>query len=293
MNLVVGSTGLLGGEICRRLRAAKLPVKGLIRPTSQAESIARLESLGVELVEGDLRDRRSLDKACTDVTAVFSTATAIFASQPGDSIETVDLWGQINLVEAACAAAVLKFIYISYSGEIGVNDPLTVAKRMVEKRLRESGMAYTILRPSYFMEVWFSPEFGFDFLNANAIIYGSGDPKISWISMRDVAEFAVQSLENPRATDATIELGGPEALSPLEVIQIFTQLGGKIFNVEALSLEDLEAEQASASDTLAKVFAALKLAYAKGNRIGMEEILKTFPLKLTSVKEYAGQAFSG
>lgn len=82
--------------------------------------------------------------------------------------------------------------------------------------MQQSGLTYTILRPSYFMEVWLSPVVGFDFPNATAQLYGSGRNPISWISLGDVARFAVESLDHPNARNATLELGGPEALSPSE-----------------------------------------------------------------------------
>ena len=68
----------------------------------------------------------------------------------------------------------------------------------------QSGMTYTILRPNFLMEVWLSSRLGFDFLNANATIYGAGNNKVSWISQGDVATFAVASLDNPAACDATL-----------------------------------------------------------------------------------------
>ena len=55
MTLVVGATGLLGTEICRQLREAAIPVKGLVRRGADPAKIDNLKKLGVELVEGDLK----------------------------------------------------------------------------------------------------------------------------------------------------------------------------------------------------------------------------------------------
>ncbi len=65
MILVVGATGHLGGEICRRLAARGLPVRGLVRPTSAPEAVSALRAIGAELIEGDLRDPASLLRAAT------------------------------------------------------------------------------------------------------------------------------------------------------------------------------------------------------------------------------------
>jgi NADH dehydrogenase len=71
-----------------------------------------------------------------------------------------------------------------------VDFPLQSAKRAVEDRLKSSGLTYTILQPTFFMEVWLSPALGFDAANAQAQIYGTGENKMSWISYKDVARFA-------------------------------------------------------------------------------------------------------
>jgi uncharacterized protein YbjT (DUF2867 family) len=289
MNLVVGATGPigLGGEICRQLRAAGEPVRALVRPTADQARVAHLTRLEVAFVEGDLKDRASLDAACQGVRVVISSATTTVSRQPDDTIEAVDLAGQIQLVEAAKAAGVAQFIYISFSGNIDLDFPLRTAKRSVEEHLKQSGLTYTILRPSYFMEAWLSPLVGFDFPNAKATIYGQGHNKISWISLYDVARFAVACIDNPAARNATLELGGPEALSPLEVVRIFEGVGGRPFEVAHVPEEALRAQLAGASDSLQQSFAGLMLCYAAGDPIDMRATLQAFPLQLTSVRDYA------
>lgn len=290
--LIVGATGLLGSEICRRLTNQGRHVRVLVRTTADPAKIETLKKMGCSLVYGDLRDRASLDAACKSVEEVITTASTTFARQPGDSIEVTDQAGQLALVAAAQAARVRHFVYTSFSGQL---DPgprpcaLTVAKRTVEQAVKASGMSYTILRPSCFMEIWLSPAVGFDYPNAKATIYGAGENKLSWISLYDVAEFAVESLDNPAARNAVLELGGPEALSPLEAVKIFETVTGRAFTVNYVPVETLEAQRAAATDSLSEAFAALMLSYANGDAIAMQATLKAFPLALTSVKEYAAK----
>lgn len=175
----------------------------------------------------------------------------------------------------------------SISGQINIPCPLESAKRTVEGRLKASGLTYTILRPSYFMESWLSAAIGFDGANAKATIYGEGHNPISWISRYDVARFAVASLDNPAARNATLELGGPEALSPLDVVRIFEQVGGRSFEVQHVPVEALQAQQEAATDGLQQSFSALMRAYAQGDAIDMRQTLQAFPLKLITVREYA------
>jgi len=290
--LLVGATGFLGSEICRRLTNQGRHVRALVRTTADPAKIDMLKKMGCALVYGDLRDRASLAAACRGVDEVITTASTTFSRQPGDSIEVTDQAGQLNLVAAAQAARVRHFVYISFSGQLDNGpdpSPLTMAKRTVEQAVQASGMIYTILRPTDFMEIWLSPAVGFDYPNAQATIYGTGEKKISWISLYDVAEFAVESLDNPAARNAVLELGGPEALSPHEVVKIFEAVTGRPFTVNYVPVETLEAQKAAATDSLAKSFAALMLGYAAGDPIEMRTTLKEFPIALTSVKEYAAK----
>jgi uncharacterized protein YbjT (DUF2867 family) len=285
--LVVGATGLLGSEICEKLMAKGHKVRAMVRPTSDPTRVDRLRSRGIELVTADLKDTKSLENACRGEEAVISTASSTFSRQPGDSIETVDRDGLKNLVDAAKREHVKRFVFTSFSGHIDEPSPLRDAKRGIEKHLKESGLEYTILRPSYFMEVWLSPALGFDFAKSTASIYGTGAKKISWISFHNVAEFAVEALEKPSARNRLIELGGPQPLSPLEVVGTFEKHTGKKFDVKHVPEEALRQQHAAAPDSLQKSFAALMLDYAGGADVPMTEVLREFPVKLTSVEQYA------
>lgn len=153
MNIVVGSTGLLGSDVCCLLASEGKPVKALVRTTSDQSKVARLQSLNIEIARGDLKDRSSLEDACRGGHAVISTASSTLSRQEGDSIQTVDLEGQLNLIDAARAAGISRFVLISFP-RAGTEFPLQTAKRTVEEHLKRSGLSYTILQPTCFMEVW-------------------------------------------------------------------------------------------------------------------------------------------
>lgn len=288
MNLVVGATGLLGSEICRLLAAEGKPARALVRSTSDPRKVAELERLQLEIARGDLKDRLSLEAACRGVTAVISTASSTLSRAEGDSIQTVDLEGQLNLIDAAKAAGVSRFVLISFP-PVSNEFPLQTAKRSVEEHLRTSGMNYTILQPACFMEIWLGPALGFDAANAKARIYGSGENKVSWISFKDVAKFAVATVDHPDARNEVVELGGPEALSPLEVVRTFEESQGRPFEVEHVPEKVLREQKETASDPLQQSFAALMLYYAEDSVIDMRETLRKFPVQLTSVQDYANQ----
>lgn len=286
MILIVGATGLLGSEICRRLVNQGETVRALVRETANPERMSQLRSLGVDLVRGDLKEPASLAAACRNVRAIVSTASSTLSRQEGDLIETVDRQGQLNLIDAAEEAGVEHFILISFP-TVDIDFPLQRAKREVEDRLRRSRMTHTILQPTCFMEVWLSPALGFDPANGRAQIYGDGLNKSSWISFRDVAAFAVAALKNPQAANATIELGGPEALSPLDVVGVAEQMLGKSIAVQHVPEAALRAQLESSTDPMQQTFAALMLYYAHGEVVDMTDAHRVFlEQPLTSVREY-------
>jgi uncharacterized protein YbjT (DUF2867 family) len=287
MNLVVGATGVLGGEICSRLAQAGKPVRGLIRASSDPARVDVLRKQGIELAQGDLRDPPSLDAACRGVHTVYSTATAIQSRQEGNTLDRVDREGQANLIEAARKAGVQRFVFISFRGRPDIDYPLQAAKRATAERLKKSGIPWTIIEASMFMEVWLGPHLGFDAKNAHARIFGKGDKKISWVSYRDVAALAIAAGESPDGENQVLEIGGPEALTPLEVIRIFEQRGGKKFELDYVPEEALVDAKANAKNPVEETFAGLQLFYARGFEVDTKPTLTRFPMRLTSVREYA------
>jgi len=293
MNLVVGATGTLGGEICSRLAQAGKPVRGLVRPSSSPEKVAALEKEGVEIATGDLKDPASLDAACRGVTTIYSTATAIQSREEGNTLDRVDREGQANLVEAARKARVDRFVFISFRGTPDLDYPLQAAKRATTERLKKSGIPWTVIQASMFMEVWLGPHLGFDAGNARARIFGAGEKKISWVSYRDVAALAIAAAESAAGENQVLEIGGPEALSPLEVVRIFEKRGGKKFEVEHVPEDALASAKANAKNPVEETFAGLQLFYARGFEVDVKPTLARFPMRLTSVREYADRVLAG
>jgi uncharacterized protein YbjT (DUF2867 family) len=287
MILVAGATGALGGEICRRLRGRGQPVRALVRTTSDPGKVGALRAAGCQVAVGDLKHRRSLDRACEDVDVVISTVSIIGTAKPGDSFEATDERGTLNLIAAAKTAGAEQFIYVSFDTDSVPDSPLRNAKAKVEDALRASSMTYTILQPSYFMESWLGPHLGVDVANARAQIFGSGDRRMDYVSMNDVAELAVQSLTNPAARNATIRFGGPQAVTQREAIRAFEEAAGRRFQVQEIPEQALEAQWQGATDPMQRTFAALMLAAARGHEVPMNDVREKFPIRMTTVREFA------
>lgn len=289
MILVVGSTGFLGSDVVRRLATSGRQVRALVRASSDPAKRAQLEAWGATLCEGDLKDSASLQRACAGVDTVISTASATVSRGGGDNLETVDRQGQLQLVDAAEGAGVRHFIYVSFSGNNTDVFPLSEAKRGVEKRLRDGRVKYTIVRASYFMEVWLSPMLGFDPAGGRVRIYGSGDQPMSMISVSDVGAYVAGCVDNPAVENQTIELGGPEATTYNTVVGLFEKALGKPIAREHVPLETLEAQFRGASDPIEKTFAALMLGAARGDAIDTRPALAKVPIALTPVSAFVAR----
>ncbi len=290
MILVAGASGELGRAICRKLIERGGTVYGMVRASSAPAAVAELEAMGVTTVQADLESRESLREACSGCDSVVSSMTAM--GRPGESIERVDRDGQLALVAAAAEEGVERFVYVSYSGVIGKDDPLTLAKRAVERTLKHSGMTWTVLRPSYFMETWLSPALGFDVAAGRARIYGAGREPISWVARDDVAQFAAEAVDSEEARNATIEIGGPEAVAPLDAVALFEAVSGRRIEIEMVSEDALRAQLAAASEPHARSIVALMLAYARGNAIPMTDIAERFNLELTPLRSWAERSLA-
>ena len=286
MDLVVGATGLVGQQIALGLRRQGRAVRGLVRGGTRHEKAASLIAAGIEIVEADLTEPETLPAACGGVETVLCTATSMPHGKD-DGLRRVDHDGTLALIDAAERSGVQHFVYTSYSGNIRQDSPLETAKRDCEKRLLAAKMRFTILRPSYFMEMWLSPALGFDPASGRVRIYGSGEAKVSYISFHDVAAFALAVAANPLHPSALLEMGGPESLSQLEAAAIFERLLGRKCEIEKVPFAALE-EQHNSSDPLQKTFAALTIAYAQGDAIpGSLETARQYGITLRSVSDFA------
>lgn len=223
MNLVVGSTGFLGGMITRKLLDKGAPVRVLVRNAST-------DLAGAEAMQGDLKDRASLDAACRGVTTVITSANS--AQRGGDdNVSSVDTDGNIALIDAARQGGVRNFIFISAAAVDEASPvPLFAAKAKAERHLRESGMNWTIVAPHIFMDVWFPMLIG-SALGAGqpVALVGGGRRRHSFIAVEDVAAFAVAAAGNPAGANRRLVLGGPAALSWSDVVDLTSSiLGGPV-----------------------------------------------------------------
>lgn len=219
MILIVGGTGDLGSRITDRLIARGERVRVLTRPRHGQDD--RLPP-GAERVTGDLKDPTSLAAACAGIHTVVTTANASARSAP-DTVESVDRTGNLNLIEAAEAAGVGRFLFVSALGAHPDHPmPLLQAKGVAEQRLRSSIMTWTVLQPNVFMDKLIPIVVGEPALsNRPVTLIGSGRHKHSFVAMEDVAAYACAALNHPQAQLQTIVVAGPEPLSWYDIVAAF------------------------------------------------------------------------
>jgi dihydroflavonol-4-reductase len=116
--LVTGGTGFVGANVVRLLLQRGIEVRALVRPRSDTRN---LDSLDVELVAGDLRDRVSLEAALEGCDAVYHVAAmyALWTSDPRQIYDS-NVTGTVNLLEAAGMAGVRRIVYTSSVATIGL-----------------------------------------------------------------------------------------------------------------------------------------------------------------------------
>jgi uncharacterized protein YbjT (DUF2867 family) len=224
MVLVTGSTGFVGRHIVRELCSRGVEVRCLARNSSK--NLAVLNGLDVKICYGDVNDRRSLEEALEGIEAVVHLV-AIIRETKQATFQKINFLGTKNLVQAARKLGVKRLIFMSNLGACpDQRFPLPYFKWLSEEEVRNSGIDFTIFRPS----VIFGKGDGFITVLANIIkrfpivpIIGSGKTRFQLISVEDVATCVFLSLQGKETINQAIPLAGPEHLAYEEIIDLIIQ----------------------------------------------------------------------
>jgi len=231
MVLVAGGTGRLGSRVVELLVERGMKVRVLTRDRSRATHLPD----AVEIVDGDVRNVRTLPAALDGVTTVISAVQGFDDS--GSSPEATDRDGNRNLINAARAAGVGHFILVS--GVKSTPDhPMSLgrAKYAAEQSLVNSGLPWTIVRGTAFMEFW-AKLVGQPLLDTGRTqVFGRGDNPINFVSVNDVAVAVEKAVLDPSLRDMGIDVGGPENLTMNQVVEIFERVSGKEGSVSHVPL---------------------------------------------------------
>jgi uncharacterized protein YbjT (DUF2867 family) len=223
--LVTGATGNVGGELVNLLADAGLPVRALARPAGQSRFRP-----GVEAVAGDLNDPASLRPALDGADGVFLLPG--YADMPA-------------VLAEARRAGVLRVVQLSgmSAGSGDMSNAITSYMASSEQAARESGLAWTILRPAMFMSNTFQwlPQ-----LRAGDVVRAPfGRVRAAVTDPADIAAVAVLALTTPGHEARVHELSGPQALTPAERVAILGQAVGRSLRFEAQTDEDARTEMSA------------------------------------------------
>ncbi len=222
MILVTGGTGTLGRRLVVRLAASG----ELVRVLSRTPGTAQFDS-NIEVVAGDVRERSSVARAMEGVTTVISAVHG-FLGTGAAGPRGIDFEGNAILVDAAHRAGVEHFILVSVQGA-ATDSPLELArmKFAAEQNLRASGLAWTIIRPTAFMETWGHIIGDPAVRSGKTVIFGGGSNPINFVSAADVAHLIELAVHDPALRGEAIDFGGPHDLTLNQLADTIESLYGQ------------------------------------------------------------------
>jgi uncharacterized protein YbjT (DUF2867 family) len=230
---VAGASGFIGRAIVRRLAAIPdAQVRGMSRSPQRAKE--RLDLPNLEWVRGEVIEPATLPEALAGVDAIVSAVQ--FEGYPvenpkkGLTFERVDYGGTVALLDAAKESGVRRFIYISgAAANENASHPGFRAKGRAERAIRESGLAYTIFRPSlvygpedkvingFARLLKFAPAFG---------VPGTGRQKVQPVLVDDLAACVTMAAVG-KGVNATFEIGGPDLMTFDEMVRVLMEVTGR------------------------------------------------------------------
>lgn len=216
--LVTGATGRQGGAVIRHMLPNRWKLRALTRnPASHAAT--ELARRGVEVMQGDLEDSPSLDRACRGTYGIYSVQDfwSVGAKR--------EVQQGKNLADAAKKAGVQHFVFSSVGGaERNTGIPHWESKWEIEKHIRQLALPATIFRPASFMETYHILEVEVGILKGRLADPIRGDKPYQTIATDDIGAFVALAFERPKDfMGRELEIAGSE-LTNLEAAQVFSRV---------------------------------------------------------------------
>jgi uncharacterized protein YbjT (DUF2867 family) len=228
--LVTGATGRQGGAVIRYLLPKGWKLRALTRNASHsaAQNLARQ---GIEVVQGDLEDPASLERAARGVYGIYSVQDFWSVGAKREVLQ-----GK-NLADAAKEAGVEHFVYSSVGGaERNSGIDHWESKWEIEKHIRKLGLPATILRPAAFMENYYIDQVEIGILKGKLLDPIRADKPYQTIAADDIGAFAALAFERPKDfLGLELEIAGSELTNP-EAAQVFSRVLGKSVKFKKLPM---------------------------------------------------------
>jgi uncharacterized protein YbjT (DUF2867 family) len=226
---ITGGTGFVGRAVIQALRAEGYAVRCLVRRGSEPD----LRGFGaIERVEGDVMARQTLDDGLAGCDAVVHLV-GIIRERPaiGSTFERVHVQGTQNVVGAAAAAGVRRYLHMSALGtRAGARSRYHRTKWAAEEAVRSSPLPWTIFRPS----IVYGPGDEFVTMLRGMIeglpvvpVIGSGRQRLQPVPVAQVAQGFARALALEATVKHTYDVGGPDAVSMVELLDMIAAALGR------------------------------------------------------------------
>ena len=255
--LVSNANGKVGQEVVKALLGAGAKVRVGARDVQKA----RLEFPGAEIVELDVTKPSTLAAATAGVEAIF-------AATPYHLLPD----GELALLVAAKSAGVGRFVKMS---ALGVEGNPASPHSISEAAIRESGLAWTFLRPTFFMQNYSTMAAGS--VKSGAIYEPAAEGASSFVDTRDIADVAVAVLTKPGHEGKAYALTGPAALTRADVAAELTKASGHgvvyVAVEDAALREGMAGAPASLIELMSALFGYVRAGYTAGVSHDVETVL--------------------
>lgn len=231
MILLTGVTGKTGGEVARQLGLAGLPFRALVRNPAKAEAL-RLP--GAEVVVGDIADGAVLDRALDGIER------ALLVMPNGED----QLLLEKRFTDHAARSGVAHLVNLSSLESVPAStNPITRMHVASEQHIRESGMAWTMIRPTFFTQAFLVSAAAIR--DHGRISMPAGRGTIAPTDLRDVGAVIVKALTEPGHANQSYDLTGPELLTFADIAARFSALLGRTIQYVDQPLPEFRARLAS------------------------------------------------
>jgi uncharacterized protein YbjT (DUF2867 family) len=230
MILVTGATGLSGSIVIREFARQKAPVRALVRSRAKAAALEKLPTVGV--VEGDMLRPETLGAALdgVDRALMISTSNPLMAETQRTFIDASKQAGVRHIVKLSGAESGLGFNPEKFR--------FTRMHEEIERYLERSGLAWTHLRPSQFMQVYFREVPSI--VAENAFFLPMEDVRLAPVDIEDIAKVAFAVLRDGGHEARSYDITGPEALPGTEVAERISQAIGKTVRYVNVAPEEMK-----------------------------------------------------
>jgi len=286
--LVAGGTGRLGRIVVERLLAAGEKVRVLSRrPVEEGKTPSMAAP---EVMVGDVRDRQAVARAVAGARVVISAVSAF--GMKGVTPREVDLEGNLNLIAAAEAAGVERFVLVSVRGA-SAGHPMELARMKygAEQRLTQSRLGWAILRPSTFTETFQQILCAPLLAKGRTVVFGAASNPVNFVSVEDVARFVELAALTDQLRGAITDLGGPQNLTLVQLVETFAAalgVGSAIRHIPRAMLRLLSVLARPFNRTFARMARAGLLMDTTDMAFDATELARRFPhIHLTTASEAA------